>query len=173
MTQITRVPIGLQDFLGTQAFGQNPNQLAQTVAPTLDIDRFIGIRKANWASAEVTAFSAPTEAIIAIPNNEVWILQGVGARIGSLGLTEGDSLRLSVVQQNVTQSDNPADRHPVGPITEFSSASDQSSNYQLNDLNDYVGLPGSRLEFRFRAVNIATSGTFNATCFVRYLELKV
>lgn len=42
MSQINRPPGGLQQLLGSQNFGKNPDQLAQTVQPTLDLFPFFG-----------------------------------------------------------------------------------------------------------------------------------
>lgn len=42
MSQINRPPLGLQNLLGSQNFGDNPSELAQAVAPTLDLLPFYG-----------------------------------------------------------------------------------------------------------------------------------
>lgn len=42
MSQINRPPLGLQQLLGSQNFGQNPRELAQTVQPTIDLFPFFG-----------------------------------------------------------------------------------------------------------------------------------
>lgn len=40
MSKIHRPPRGLQHLLGSQSFGQNPDQLVQSVQPTLDMTAF-------------------------------------------------------------------------------------------------------------------------------------
>jgi hypothetical protein len=40
MSKIHRPPRGLQHLLGSQSFGQNPDELAQNVQPTLDMTGF-------------------------------------------------------------------------------------------------------------------------------------
>lgn len=40
MSQINRPPLGLQQLLGSQNFGDNPDQLAQNVQPSLDLFPF-------------------------------------------------------------------------------------------------------------------------------------
>jgi hypothetical protein len=42
MSQINRPALGLQQLLGSQNFGDNPNDLSQIVAPTLDMLPFFG-----------------------------------------------------------------------------------------------------------------------------------
>jgi len=42
MSQINRPPLGLQNLLGSQNFGDNPRELAGAVAPTLDMMSFYG-----------------------------------------------------------------------------------------------------------------------------------
>ena len=42
MSQINRPPLGLQQLLGSQNFGDNPAELGQVVAPTIDLLPFFG-----------------------------------------------------------------------------------------------------------------------------------
>lgn len=42
MSQINRPPIGLQQLLGSQNFGDNPDDLRQGVVPTIDLTPFYG-----------------------------------------------------------------------------------------------------------------------------------
>jgi len=42
MSKINTPPLGLQNLLGSQNFGDNPSELGQTVAPTLDLLPFYG-----------------------------------------------------------------------------------------------------------------------------------
>ncbi len=40
MSQVNRVPRGLQSVLNSQNFGRNPDELGQTIVPIIDIGRF-------------------------------------------------------------------------------------------------------------------------------------
>lgn len=45
MSQINTPPLGLQQLMGSQNFGDNPSDLAQQVIPTVDLTPFLATRK--------------------------------------------------------------------------------------------------------------------------------
>lgn len=77
MTQpISRFPAGLLDLVGSQNFGENPRQLADVVAPVVDIGQqyLVTLQVAAFGStaAGAAGFNAFTNVPLVVPNGEVW-----------------------------------------------------------------------------------------------------
>lgn len=74
MSRINRVPFGLQDLLGSQNLGVNPSDMAQQVAPTLDLFPF-------WSAERLTMYTDTAVEVTArgaylaytVPLGEAWI----------------------------------------------------------------------------------------------------
>jgi hypothetical protein len=81
VSQITRVPRGLQDFLGSQNFGSNPSQLGSVVAPTLDISPFMAADKIEYdIGPDSIGVNAPGTFVrnVEIQTGELVVLQQIG-----------------------------------------------------------------------------------------------
>lgn len=76
MTQITRVPKGLQDLLGTKQFGKNPGELAQSVLPQLDLFPFYAAERLTWRRNNSPIASQGNGPGFTIPVGEIWIPVG-------------------------------------------------------------------------------------------------
>lgn len=74
MSQINRPPKGLQDVLGSKNFGVNPNQLSQSVVPTVDIGQFYTADLMDIARDDVTNLTLLDQAELTIPTGEVWFV---------------------------------------------------------------------------------------------------
>jgi len=94
MSQINRPPLGLQELLGSQNFGDNPKDLGNLVSPTLDMLPFYGAGALKYRStsggrngegliSNVTLFGT-----VALIGCSAWAETGltVGS-VGKLGLT--------------------------------------------------------------------------------------
>lgn len=74
MSQINRVPQGLQDLLLSKSFGKNPNELLQQVQPGVDLTRFwIVDRLTELRPATHTVIANGIQTAIEIPEGEAWI----------------------------------------------------------------------------------------------------
>lgn len=75
MTNINRLPTGLQDLLQSKSLGQNPNDLVQTVQPTIAMLEFY-LQDVPFNVWNVTsAFNgAGTTQINDVADNEMWIV---------------------------------------------------------------------------------------------------
>jgi len=82
MSQINRVPFGLQDLLASKNFGDNPNDLAQVVAPVLDIEKYFETeRYSYYHGADV--IPGGTTALVdttRVPEGELWFLHAMGIK---------------------------------------------------------------------------------------------
>lgn len=76
MPNINKLPFGLLGFLGLKNGGRNPQELAETLAPTMDLtDLYFGTNKQLVRlSGNVTAIGF--NLLGAVPNDEVWALTG-------------------------------------------------------------------------------------------------
>ena len=67
MSKINRLPKGLQEFLGNTAQGQNPDELSQTVVPTLEMQQYHALDQMKWVQATrtiTTTRTAPRTAVL-------------------------------------------------------------------------------------------------------------
>lgn len=167
MTQITRVPVGLQKFLGTQAQGKNPSELGQLVTPTIDLMPFLAVQQEYWE--EVTGFfSANTILYITVPDTEVWLLRSVG--IYHSGGGSGSTYISSAYMDQNPNTPNPNGHHPLmGPYT-FVEAASNSNIHTMQLLNDVVAYAGSRIAFQFTEV-AATNTTPKG--YARFIKLEI
>jgi len=77
MTGINRQPSGLLDFLQVQAGGRNPDDLAQTVRPVVDIEPFYWPDRLRGFNESFSLTSGQIEAVT-VPAGQVWKLLTVG-----------------------------------------------------------------------------------------------
>ena len=91
MGGINRAPIGLLDLLLTQAGGRNPDQLIESVRPTLDIEKFYYPDRMN-AFNETFSLSQGQLDFVAVPDDQSWLLLGVGSEVDLVTNTEDAQL---------------------------------------------------------------------------------
>ena len=74
-SRINRPPVGLQDLLGSQSFGDNPNELLQFVTPTLDLEQFYesDLIDATALAVQIPGTLAATNIDIDQPEGSLWI----------------------------------------------------------------------------------------------------
>lgn len=173
MTQITRVPIGLQDFLGTQAQGKNPSEFGQVVAPTIGMDRFLGIQRETWQRSGFGSFNTSAFVSITVPEDEVWFIRSLAWRHVQSGASAGDGYTGYCLLSNNSNSNGPLSEHPISRPFPYEVPSGSGQNlYDCEHVPDVIAVPGSQITFYAKALTI-TAGNFNSDAFVRYLALKV
>lgn len=94
MAQITRVPVGLLDFLGLKTQGNNPAILSDTVAPILDLsDFYLADRWEILVETGLNAVgTANVQCVTTVPVGQVWYVKQFGVSTAPLGA--GQTLRL-------------------------------------------------------------------------------
>jgi hypothetical protein len=74
--QLSRFPAGLLDLVGSQNFGENPRQMADVVAPVLDIGQqyLVTLQQAAFGTnaAAAAGFNAMTNVPLIVPSGELW-----------------------------------------------------------------------------------------------------
>lgn len=80
MTQrINTPPRGLQSFLGSQNFGDNPSDLSQIVQPVLSVFPFyLGEKLERFYSAEITFTTETSQTITTVPDGKLWYVLRCG-----------------------------------------------------------------------------------------------
>lgn len=112
MSQINRVPQGLQDLLFSKNFGSNPPNLLQDVRPTIDLFPM-------WASERLTTVRANFEfnsiglvTSIPVPQGELWgVISASGQLDGALAV--GNDVAFSIRVADIQGQQPLVDRGPV------------------------------------------------------------
>ena len=107
MSKINRLPKGLQEFLGNTAQGQNPDELSQTVVPTLEMQQYHALDQMKWVQATRTITTIGNGAFFPVPTNEIW--RPIYLSGNMTGLEEGDDIRLEIAV-----FDPAGNRHTLG-----------------------------------------------------------
>lgn len=177
MTQITRVPRGLQDFLGSQAFGKNPSELGDVVAPVLEMSPFLGIEKEKWHGEGFAPFNTtPANVSVVVPDGELWLLREVGFLHNGAALSVTDRYTASASLKNIPISSAPANPHPLSQTPyqyEIINPGVAYEEFQSWTLDNIVAWPGGEIEWWIRNIVVAGAGNFTSVAFLRYLELKI
>lgn len=177
MTQITRTPTGLQDFLGTQAQGANPSELAGVVSPIVDFGDFIGIRTERWYSDAWTPFSGGpnhNEQVV-VPEGELWVLKTLAIRCSvQAGGAAGDGFTVSFLMSSNSNSNAPISAHCLALPYKYeinATAGRVDTQYVGIEVNDIVAPPGASITGSIHSV--VGNATFNPTFQLRYRLLKI
>ena len=74
-SKINTPPVGLQDLLGSQSFGENPNLLTEVVSPTLEQFPFLSADKISAYTQQQNVAATDPAVIFAFlqPAGEVWM----------------------------------------------------------------------------------------------------
>ena len=100
MSQINRVPWGLQSLLGSKNFGRNPSQLVEAVQPTLDMSGHLSYELLKGASVLNTVTAAGQVAQLTVPDNEAWHLLSVSGRVTNASIAECYEVALQCLPRN-------------------------------------------------------------------------
>ena len=77
MTEINRQAPGLNDLVQVQSGGKMPDDLAQTVRPTIDIEPYYLNQRLRGFS-EGISLSASGKDFIEVPEGQLWLLNSIG-----------------------------------------------------------------------------------------------
>ncbi len=169
-TQITRVPIGLQSILGTQAQGQNPSELAQVVAPVVDLTSFYAFRNEKWEIKASGQFTSNTSWNVEVPDGKVWIIQGIGWWHSTASTFVGDSYLAGCYLTNNYNSSKPSDRCPLTRPYKYEIIAGGPNAYDYQVVNDIVVEANGRIQFDASNVVSGGSGIFDSSVAIRYKE---
>lgn len=182
MSQISRVPKGLQDLLGSKNFGDNPSELGGVVAPTLDMFPFLAAERFDAVLQEdfplTTAIGDGTFAQVVVPDGEFWLLDSIGAGIkpdAGTPITAGDSVSISALISRLNASTLPGNNHPLMHILDYVNVA--GAGVQESWLIQYPRLipvtPGSLISFVATQVNITGLGIMNLDSSLFFYRLAV
>lgn len=72
MSRINRVPFGLQHLLDSQNLGNNPSDLSEVVAGTIDVEKFLNSTLTRVDNTSNVATGIGTTLGHTVPTNEIW-----------------------------------------------------------------------------------------------------
>lgn len=155
MSRVNKAPIGLQNLLGSQNFGDNPAELAPAIVPTLDMWNFLNYAesRAGWGSSVVLADGTVTYTAMTVPQNERWLVYAFGVNILGDTIAAGDQIEISASRVKVAGSTSPGNAHPFfGASSEFRST---PANFKtvVEHFPNYVPMgPGESISLRWSDV---------------------
>lgn len=116
MSQITRVPFGLQSLLGSKNFGDNPAELGQVVAPILDMFPFFAAERRTWhQDVGIVVNDNGVVNTITVPTGELWLVDSLGASVQMTGSPAGDfGINISWYGARLNNSTNGTQQHALG-----------------------------------------------------------
>lgn len=171
------MPFGLQDLLGSQNFGDNPSEMGQVVAPTLDMRMFYHPERRNIFCGIVSVTTGNNGLItsFAVPSNELWFVTAVGAIVNGAAVANQWFGHLSANIVNTQNSNFPGKTAPLAgmPFAD-QGAVNNVQPFTLNTDLDYLPILGSEsIEFRLARSNVTAVNTLTFDCYVRYLKVRV
>ena len=154
MGRINTPPVGLQSLLGNTNFGDNPSDLSEVVAPTLEFFAFMAQQKVHFERNAGSLAGQGFATQIVIPDGEIWALLGVNGFVNFNAA--GDEIQYQI---NIRDAPNipVVDPQHVLAHTPVVTATNALEPLQLvYEPNHLWWLqPGTRLQLN---VNEATSG---------------
>ncbi|MGI9457519.1 MAG: hypothetical protein ACR2NU_13225 [Aeoliella sp.] len=159
MSQINRPPLGLQELLGSQNFGDNPSQLAQSVVPTIDLFPFLatstlkieGTSGGQTGEGELMRQALPGRA--AIVSLMAWMTNGlivgpedIGFFFGLHGIADESNFpgtEYLVGPSGIEtwpQSSQPIWYHEFSPFLFVEPGTEISGNYNFAQLSSAYGV---------------------------------
>lgn len=80
MPKINRTPQGFQSLLDSQNFGVNPSELEDDAKSIVSLDKFLEQPLLRTQTASVAAVLTGSQAVVTIPNNELWGVHNIAGR---------------------------------------------------------------------------------------------
>lgn len=176
MSQINRVPQGLQDLLGSKNFGDNPADLGSIVAPTLDLFTFLAGERLTWETSVGVVNTTGITSQFDVPDGELWLVDSVAMRIQTTGgPAAGDGCDISAtVSDPINNNAIPGLSLPLARIGRFDVTSVPTAaevyNYDFPRLLPLIG--NSAIKIRVSNL-ILTAGQFDTIDQVRFYRLFV
>ena len=171
MSKINAPPLGLQDLLGSQNFGDNPDELARTVFGGVDLIPFLGSTRISYdrATESNTLTLGGGIAPLAVPEGEAWLL--LGATGTAVGLQVGQDISIQLAFRKVFPL-FPTLEHIVAPMAvrrQVSSSEIFAVHYQPSQA--ILLQPFTEIAIRlFRVPNVGTV-TYEVTA--QFIKLTV
>lgn len=147
MGAINRVPFGLQSLLGSQNFGKNPAELAETTIPTLELDKFLNyeLLDSAWSSS---IFAVANDVIThEVPEGEAWQPLHVASHIIGIAAGERFSFKTRLI---LGAGGSLAVANLGGQSIVTHTSTDISDNYCYESYTPpvpYIVGPGSKFQF--------------------------
>lgn len=172
MSRINRLAVGLQDFLGSKNFGDNPSELAQSVLPSLELFKFYATERVTHFRG-TAAFSARGQSSTQlVPLGEIWLPLSV--HYGIPGATNGGfGFSLSF-----EMTDYPSDQViPAGNPYVFATSGAQTTGAVGDGIfftHEWDNIIAVQSDTAFRLRSIAWGvGTETVEWNLRYVRLRV
>lgn len=142
MAKISRLPVGLLDFLGLKNLGRNPDELALTVVPMLDMrDFYLADRWTNVVETGLSAAgTANTSTVTRVPAGEIWWIKQYQVSTSPLGA--GQTLRLQAF----------ASLPGAASASQFTGELDQAAQATVGEIcrasvRDFLAIGGTQFGF--------------------------
>ena len=183
-TQITRVPLGLQNFLGSQAQGRNPSELNQEVQPTLDMTQWYVNETDRWyVEAGALPFDQTPpqgqDAVVTVPEGELWLVKRLSAGVRLSGLLQAPQpyeVTLQFFIQFPLQSNSPGTQLGVSGFRPFvpSQGGQSGDCWQIEHHNPpLVCFAGTEIQLWHCNVNGATEQDYLDIMAINYDLIKI
>lgn len=174
MSQITRLPWGLQKFLGSQNQGDNPSDLAQVVAPTLDMGEFFSVETEKWFTQTQSAFSSPTTQSITVPDGEIWLVNGWSAKISQTVPGAGDYVMVDMRWIDLANSNDGGSATGISPRIKVENNTGVASilNAAYWFPRPLIAWPGTDIQVRYDDF-VLTAGNWAVKSSVNYKRLQI
>ena len=114
MGQINRIPIGYLDLLGTETGGKNPAAAPELISPTLSMNELYASQTLAGKNFALNSVAVGNNNFITVPNDEAWILYGLGAN--TISPLAGDEDQIGVFLDRMPRSAAPGN---VSQLTTF------------------------------------------------------
>ena len=165
MSRINRTPEGLQVLLGTQAFGDNPNELSQVVSPTVDLLPFFAASRLRQATLTGSRSTPGEIGRLDLPGKA--LIVSVGAEI-TAGVVGPGSIRWAFSFQRVPGPD-PSNPCFFAISDKMSVDSNITAAWGYTMPRPVVVLPGTKMTLE---VLETSGGLFHSTLTVCYYDLS-
>lgn len=120
MTQITRVPFGFTDLLGSKNFGKNPTELSGVVAPIVDIGEFLAVERRSFTHNAPTVQSADGVATsMSVPEGELWLIESCAVQVTAGGASGNYYCDFGAAVTQVAGSSSGGQIHGVADLGTF------------------------------------------------------
>ena len=173
MSRINQPPFGLQSLLGSQNFGDNPSELAQTVVPLIDLWPFLSAEKIRYARGASTLNARGDSVSVTVPEGELWMPLTISARLS------GNNDAGTVWAGALCWNEPPAST--IAAPNFFFEFSEKFTSTVIGELQGFAYSPptpravwaGTGIALNLQEYVSGGTGSDTFEIFVEYVELKV
>lgn len=119
MSRINQVPFGLQFLLGNANFGDNPSELNDITAPTLEQFPFLAQTLMDFERNSVQTTSIGDTVFVKVPEGEMWMPVHMLARIAgfaNVGTSWAPQLEMRLIQRKNPITPGSTHILTIGPV---------------------------------------------------------